>query len=161
MSSSRSPVGSPSLSTARGRAVASNSGRCRVCGIYNSAPSALQNIWLPDINRSRVGTGRQVQAREGFVVLFRLGAAKFDHLCRHKGRKRSRWWPDLRLCGQLGETKLAVKAPSTGRIAPETYFARSLARNSEAFAMSQASPICPVGVCASRLAHIASTSPSE
>ena len=44
-------------------------------------------------------------------------------------------------------------------VIPVTYLDSSDARNSAALATSQASPMCPIGTCASRVRHIASTSP--
>ena len=54
---------------------------------------------------------------------------------------------------------LLVMPPSTTSSIPVTYFDSSDARNSAALATSQASPMCPIGTCASRARHIASTSP--
>src|SRR3954451_12579857 len=54
---------------------------------------------------------------------------------------------------------LHVIPPSTTSSIPVTYFASSEARNSAALATSKASPMWPIGTCASRPRHIASTSP--
>src|SRR5213592_3896223 len=54
---------------------------------------------------------------------------------------------------------LHVIPPSTTSSIPVTYFASSEARNSAALATSKASPMWPIGTCASRARHIASTSP--
>src|SRR5262249_43158470 len=54
---------------------------------------------------------------------------------------------------------LQVMPPSTTSSIPVTYLDSSEARNSAALATSQASPIWPIGTCASRARHIASTSP--
>jgi len=54
----------------------------------------------------------------------------------------------------------SVIPPSTTSSMPVTYFDSSEARNSAALATSQASPICPIGTCASRARHIDSTSPA-
>jgi hypothetical protein len=55
---------------------------------------------------------------------------------------------------------LSVMPPSTTSSSPVTYFDSSEARNNAALATSQASPIWPIGTCASRARHIASTSPA-
>src|ERR1700730_14097634 len=58
------------------------------------------------------------------------------------------------------ELTFSVIPPSTTSSMPVTYFDSSEARNSAALATSQASPMCPIGTCASRARHIASTSPA-
>ncbi len=54
----------------------------------------------------------------------------------------------------------SVIPPSTTNSIPVTYLDSSDARYSAALATSQASPIWPIGTCASRARHIASTSPA-
>src|SRR5713226_2072249 len=54
---------------------------------------------------------------------------------------------------------LQVKPPSTTREAPVIYLASSEARNRAAYATSHASPIFPIGTCASRRRIISSTPP--
>ena len=59
------------------------------------------------------------------------------------------------------ELAFAVIPPSTTSSLPVACFESSDARDSGALATSQASPMWPIGTCASRARHIASTSPAE
>src|SRR5207244_11064682 len=63
--------------------------------------------------------------------------------------------------GAIIHVAFSVTPPSTTSSMPVTYFDSSDARYSAALATSQASPMCPIGTCASRARHIASTSPAE
>ena len=69
--------------------------------------------------------------------------------------------PTFRIMLSASAPDLLVIPPSTTSSIPVTYFNSSDARNSAALATSQASPMWPIGTCASRARHIASTSPAE